>query len=678
MADQFDPDAFLASMEPEAGASPSPAASNQPASDFNPDAFLAAIDRPAYANGFSAKNPINESPITLEDRAKLSVGNEAGKRKYLQTRFKDVQQASNGDFIVKAEDGLYRRVDPEGLGSGDAWSQTKELMADAVDMVKPAVQIGAQIGAAAGLATATGGASLLAQGATSAAIGAAVEGGMTSLGRLAGTYDATPEEQLKDIGVESLMNFGGTFVAAGVKPTAGYIAEGLKKAGTRLAGIAPESRAILTDTLGAITGSGAKAFETLIDSPDAVTGAMKLAHAGGASSDEAIVRLTSQMTENAATIAKAARPAATELYENMSKEVIENVPEGFKSNILGVTNSMLKEAEKAGLGVVNGAGKFVMRDPEDFVKHLNSIAAETGELSALATDKESLRLVREAASAISHYQNAKELGGKAGANQVLKLRKVLFDTTYRLKEVADDAALAPAQNILSAMKTAGDKSIYEGFELSKEVVSKYSGESTSNLFSNMNAFYHTQMKDLQPLMRAAGQAAKQNSDIPFQTLSNTLVSSSGRNGVQKSAVDNLIDLIGIQGKAGNDVAHAYKALHTNFAASKLVPNLRKSIISQSAAIGATAALAAGNPALAGGMAVATIATSPKVVSTVLANALKGKAMLKTLAPQQLGALVRTPQALQAWSQGVLGTAEVHNQTFNQLMQQGQRMIQGGQ
>lgn len=632
--------------------------------------FADAQTLPNYANGLDERRPINTSPLTVEDRAKLSVGNEAGKLKYLKQRFGDVKRAKNGDLLVKNSDGLWYRTDPEGLGSGDAREQTKEILADAADLIPEVTQIGSQIGAAAGLALATGGTSLAAQAGTSAAVGGAVSAGLTSLGRLVGTYDATPEEQLKDVALETALNFGGTYVAAGVKPAVGLVAKGLKNF-ANVANVNAGTRQVLADTLGTMQGVGPKAYETLFDYSDDVVNTLKKASLGASNSDAIMQRLAQENVELARGIAQSARPTLTSFYDDLSKEVIENVDEGFTSNIKEVTKNVLTQAQQLGLGKFNEAGKFIMASQDDFLK----LAQETGELSALAADKQSLDILTDAVQSLSKFGEAKELSGKMGAMQLLKFKKVIGDTTYRLKEAADDAALAPAQTLLSRLNQAVEDSVASKFQLKTPITSKITGQQVDNLLSHLNISYSEASKTLAPLMRVSAQAAKSGSNQPFESLANQLISSSGRNQTQKTATDALVDVLAKKGGAGGAaIAQNYKQLQVNQAAAAFSPWLRKGIMSQGATSGAVGAgIATADPAIALGLATTSAAMSPRLGMLAVNAAMKGKQFVAGLTPAQLKNLTSNPQLLQAWSQSVLAGPEVATQMSNQL---GQQVIQG--
>ncbi len=653
------------------------------------EADFAGEELPKYANGLSLKTPINESPLSLEDRAKLSVGNDKGKMRYLKERFSDVQRAPNGDFIVKDKDGFYKRTDQEGY-EGDPWSIAKEIAGDVADIVKPVAAIGAQIGAAIGVGAATGGIGLLGQAGTAAAVGAATEASATSLGRYFGTYDATPEEQLKDVALETVLNIGGTYVGAGIKPSLGLIGRGLEKAGSTMAKSMPAaSRQAFTDAMGTMSGVGAKAYETLIDNSTAVGSVVKKAGLGAASSEEAIQRIAAEQVSITAKIARSARPALTSYYDDLSKEVLENVPQTFSSNLKQTTGDMLKAAQQAGVGVLDDAtGKFKVFSVEDFAK----AGEQTGVINPLAADKESLKLISEAVDAVQKYGGYKDLTGKAGASQLLGLKKSIGDLTYRLKEVADDAALAPAQRILTQMHQALENTVASKFELGKAVKSTITGKESTNLFSAMNETYSQAARELSPLMRATASATKLSSDAPFEALSKQLLAGSGRSAVQKSALDGLVDIVSKKGgPAGKVIADGYTQLQVNQAAQSFIPIFRKGLATQLVTAGSAGAAAAANPAVAAPLLGAAVATSPRVgmmatqgamaagqavkkaVATPAAqvavkSAMQGMQTFRSLSSKAQAELLRNPQAINAWLTPMVKSTDLYNQYTNQLVQ----------
>lgn len=158
---------------------------------FSVDQFRLNINDPEDA--------IEESDIGFIDRAKLSLGNQKGNIAKLKQTYEDATINSKNEIVYK-KDGLWKKVDPVNAGYSDPWEYAK----DAADLLGDSIVIGSSI---AGGAVA----SPLAGSTTGATIG---EGIRTSLGRLVGTYDATPEEQLADAGIEAIFNLGGYGIGA--------------------------------------------------------------------------------------------------------------------------------------------------------------------------------------------------------------------------------------------------------------------------------------------------------------------------------------------------------------------------------------------------------------------------------------------------------------------------------
>lgn len=627
---------------------------------------------PDYANGLTPLTAMNTSPLSLEERAALSVGNEAGKMKFLKERFKEVQKTKSGDVIVN-DGGFWKRIDPEGLGAGDAWSQTKELLADAIDLAPTAINIGAQLGAAAGAAALTSGASLTTQAGISASVGAALKAGETSLGRLVGTYEATPEEQMKDIGLEGLLNIGGTYVAAGVKPAVGMIADGLAKTGKLLGDIPAQSKQALLEGWANITGVGAKNLQTLMDNPTAVSTVMKKAAAKGEA--DVVGSLIRENIADVKSISTAARSAVSNYYDTLADDVVKNVPENFMSNVSSSVREAYSALVNAGVGTIDDAGKFTLYDK----KQLANMLSQQGEISPLLTDDKSYKIINELVDELSPYMNSKILRGKAGAHQLMQFRKTIGDFTYRLKEEADEAFLAPAQRILAQVNDAIDNNVIRSFDLKTPVKSSVTGRETNNLLAHANESYKSILNQMEPLLKTARQGMKQNSDAPYETLYNQLGALQGKNEVKKSAFDAALDVIGnYGGAAGKAISQKNKDIVLRQAAAAFTPAFKQGLISQGASTYGVGSVISGNLAGAGLAAATAGATSPRLQKAVVTGALQFKNLLGSLAPAQKMQLLNDPQALGGAIGQIMSIPQVQTQVTNQLMQQGIQAAQGGQ
>lgn len=223
---------------------------------------------PAYANGLTPQSAVNKSPLTATERFQIKgLGNrEADVEASLKKRFSAVERNEDGAFVVKADNGVWHQIDPDTLGERDAIDVTRGILRGAGATVGGLAASGANLLAntfvpganfetnplklaemlagedavarefvgeaaenvdtaamtAGGLAVApvTAGATLASVAGTAATAGA-VSGltkiGLTSLGRLQGTYNAPVEEQLKDASYEAALGLVGTFIPAGVR-----------------------------------------------------------------------------------------------------------------------------------------------------------------------------------------------------------------------------------------------------------------------------------------------------------------------------------------------------------------------------------------------------------------------------------------------------------------------------
>lgn len=633
-----------------------------------------AQELPRWANGLSPQTAINQSPVSVEDRAKMAVGNVAGNYKFLKQNFADVQRTKEGDFVVRDQnDGLWKRVDPSGLGDGDPWKMTKELASDVIEALPTVWKTGTQIAGAsatAAAAGATGGAALAAGAAVSGGIAALNEGLVTSLGRLAGTYEATQEEQLKDIGVEALLNAGGTVVAAGVKPAMGMIADGLKKSGQYLGStrVAQGARDAFVAATGAMTGAGTKNVERLIERPELVSGAMKMAAQGGASADDVVQRLVRDNIQATGQMAKSVRPALTKMYGQVAKDVVDNVDDAFRSNIDDVVKSIYSKAADLGVGTIDDAGKFVMHSVDD----LKELAKTSGELRDLLASPKSYEVIKEAMDRVASFEGAKVLTGKAGAAQAMKFSKLLNDATYELQERAADEALAFPQTLLAQFKSVASQKLTDSFQLAKPVM--YKGQEVSNLFSHLNSVYSKAATQLQPMIKVAEQAVKQSSDQPFEGLMRGILADAGKSEVKQTALDSAIKLVKEYGD--NSLQTIYDGILDREAARAFTPLTRPGYLAAGAGMGAAGQLLYGNAAAAAAFLGGAASSSPRLHYNVIQTALKGRQLLGSMPGNLREQMFKDPAAMNAWVQALTAPSIVHNQVFNQAMQMGISEVKG--
>lgn len=650
--------------------SPSPAPVSQ-GRVFSEADFAGGDILPSYANGLSPETAINSSPISVEDRARLSVGNESGKIKFLRENYGAVTRSKSGDLLVQDKTSkLWHQVDPSGLGDGNPWEKTKELVKDVTELAPIAAKTVAQIGAAVGLASVTGGTSLLAQAGTSAAVGAALAAGETSLGRLVGTYEAQPEEQLKDIAIETLINFGGTYVAAGVKPGISMIADGLRKGAKVIGKAIPEA---MKNVLGSLSGAGTRSVNTLIQNPDEVTAAMKAAGLGAQNADDVVNNLVSDSVNKIATIARRLRGAMSNMYDSMAKQVIQNVDDGFKPGFSELQSKLESQLVSMGVGRINPNGAFQAYTQQE----LRQLAKETGQVSEFLMDRGSREVIDDLVNELRVLGSIKEASGPAGAAQVIRLNKVFGDLTRRLKESADDQALAPAQRALGSIKSAFDEHVMKRFDLSKPVVDANSGQLSSNLYNTLNETYHKAMTETSFLSRAVFQANKQGSSQPFETAYKQLISKSGTNVTQKTSFDTALDLISRHGgDEGQAIASMGYMIKINDAARGWIPFTRPGAVSQALSTGSVAAAASGNPVTALIVAGTAVATSPRAVKSLITSSMAAKNFVSKLTPMQLKQMSNSPELLGKWAETIVQAPAFAESTKQSLIDYGMGKVRG--
>jgi hypothetical protein len=253
-------------------------------------------------------NPVERSPVGLMDRLKLSMGNAKGQLAYLKNNYQDAQLRENGDLIVK-DKGAWYTVDPRGLGDGTGWDIAKELVGDVLDLGKDAVTTAGQVaGSAVGVA---GGAPGMVAGA--AAGGGLASGATIALGRILGTYDATPQEMARDVALDTLLSAGGEAVALGAKAA---IVPAAKKALAGLNKAAPEVKSMVTSLYATSTGASESNIARLIERPEPVNAELdSLIKGAGAKADsQNLLRLSREKA------IKAAEPLLQDAQKSLSAE----------------------------------------------------------------------------------------------------------------------------------------------------------------------------------------------------------------------------------------------------------------------------------------------------------------------------------------------------------------------
>lgn len=206
--------------------------------------------------------PINETPQDFNwDRLKMSFGNRKGNIGYLKSRFQDAGVTDTGDVVVK-DKGIWKRTDLDGLGGDDGWT-VSELMGDLADV---GGDIAVGTGAALGTVATGGAGAAIASAAASTGAASAIKNNI--LGRVMGTYDATPMEAAKDIALDAIIGAAGEGVALGAK---NYVLPAIKNGLKKIGGLEETSQSLLANVLSGLDDQGPDAYRHLFAHGDDAT-----------------------------------------------------------------------------------------------------------------------------------------------------------------------------------------------------------------------------------------------------------------------------------------------------------------------------------------------------------------------------------------------------------------------
>lgn len=573
--------------------------------------------------------PIQVSAVGLLDRAKLSFGNAKGKLNYLKNRFQDVKYNPDQGLVVKNK-GAWQIVDPKGLGEGDAWDLTKELAADVLDLGDVAVGVaGSSAGAAAGL----GAASI-----PGAAAGGAAAGAInTSLGRLVGTYDATPEEQLKDIGWEALLNMGGQTIGLGVKAGLNPLKNALKDISKHAV---DGSKNIIAETIGRVTGTGSQAALTAIENADDVVKELGRASVGKTSADAVVEGLRTAQLADAQRILESAGPALSKRFGQLKSSLVENASNMGPVKVGGLVTESLEDLANVGLlkrTAQNEAGQFTY----DVMDDAAAVALRNqGKEAAILADnvrEQIAPLVKQ----LNTFTKLGEFKGKAAASALMDIKKTLNDV---LRDSVGDSSSPVVKDLAGRVKKAFATRVGEQFEKSG-LTSEYLA--TSNVYEQF-ADAVSQARKLAAREGGAEQFVKK------------LVSDSSANRSLKDMAGTLADLLGedgtktIQNIAIKDAARAFSTW------------LPKSGLMASG--GVTTGVGAALGGVPGALAGAAV-SSPKLALSAINYGTKGLKLLQSMNPIQRREFLADPKMLDTFFRTVTVAPMMQQQITEGLVQQ---------
>jgi hypothetical protein len=672
-----------------------------------------ATPLPDHANGMSPLTPINASPLSIEERYKLGLGNEKGRDEYLKNKFEAVTKDQHGNILVK-DQGLWHRMDPDNFGDADAWTITKGLVRTAgalgalVVSDKWATDIANKnpvskellseygenlpgmiaMGTSALAGMATGGASLGAQAAGAAAAAGATELTRTSLGRLEGTYVATPEEQVKDVALESVLNAVGVGIAAGVKPTAGWLAKQLEQKAPSIANIPQASRNIIKSMYGDISGVGSDNIDELLNNTSGVRSAMQSLGAKASGSNAKFVQAaTLDSVDAVKNMAPVAKAMLSETYKNAEQNLVDVAGETFKSDLSGFTDQALKSATDNGLVVLAepaANGKLVRKTAEGTAK---LIAENNGvvpsKFSYMVPSRDELfqmfkngnvgasdALVDETHQALSkvvvtmNSLRGGQANGEQAVKQLLKANQLVNDLTYQFRQEGVDSGVNSLNRLMSSLHKDVEDATTKKFG--------EAGAGAAEAFTKIKSNYSAMADALRPITDAAKKADGKAGEAAYEKLLSQLAAKPGKNATVKDSYDAVVaqarslKLNGLADKFAEQQAR----IRANTAAVAFNPMISKGIVGKGSATAAIGSVAMGHPALAGALAVGAATTSPRLAyaNTLGVKALTaGKDMLASQITKQGNRLVQNPAALNAFVSAISQAPSLSQKTQQHLL-----------
>lgn len=556
--------------------------------------------RASYADGMNPDNPINVSPVTLGDRLKLSAGNEKGKLAYLKTNYEDAMMNVNNDLVVKSG-GQWHRVDPTGLGDVDPWtisgflSQGKEILADTLDLAPEIATVAASIPAGVNPLALAG-------------ISALAATGRVTMGKLAGTYEAEPEEIVQEVALDTVLAFGAAKLLPGVKPTAKRLGQALAKASPALEKLGRGTKDLLTTAVSATTGISEDSVNLALSKGGVVGRRLSaMADAGKGQLDDILRIGKDRQVQNVLQQSKAANSAVRDMWKQGERELIRAVSDHAAVDFKAVTTSPLDDLIKAGIAITNKEGKIVLKNFDDISSAMlrggNLEEEVLRGLSQIVDDPKAYQALQRVVQKANNklMRGAK---GKTGTKLMLDAFKEVRDALETEAERAFEKKLGAAGNYFSYVKgraRAGIDNTASGIVSNKEAWGNWRAISSAyGQAKNKGA-------SLLKISRSADPA------LAAESFVNSLMTGAEKNSVKKGAGKTIAEIT----KSAR-LGRLVEDFSLTDAAMEFAPKIRKNFMQ----FGMVSAMVEG--ATMGGVPVLTpmaaAATSPRLALPALSGA----------------------------------------------------------
>ena len=677
MANGFDPDRFIKENED----SLTDVDQGEGAASFNADAFIAKHSDPGsgqvrapIADGLAPETPINSSPVNITDRLQLSFGNRAGRLKFLKDRFEDAQVTKGGEFVVKNQ-GLWHRVDPDSLGDGDAWTRTKEAIKDVADLSDVAssflgseagVVAGGLLGAGAGglVGSALGPAGTLggiAKGGTAGAIVGAGLGAVaaakvnSSLGRLFGTYEATPENELENMSMEMLLNMGGQALPTGVKVTGKAMGKAIKGSKPAFEKMAGTTKQLIASTFGATSGAGGDAALRMMNRPDEISNIMTRFSKGTTDSQATINAMKSRSIEATKIMVNQSRAALTDFYRKGLENISNRLPANISSPVRPAVDDMFKIAQEQQLGTISN-GRFTLKSREQLVRE----GQQAGVVPEFARDEGAYKMLREFFSQANLQAGAKQLRGqKAAFKQMTDADQSLRGLAGQLEKEATEAGFNQTRQAIQQLRNTFNKSLDDRF---RAQIPTAEGKIA---YANLKDQYAKTATAMQPLFDAQRSAIRKRSDVPYEQLLSKLTAKGAR---QQATKDATVEAVETLGQQAPNIAKLNDEIADLDTAAKFVPFIRESFIQFGVAsvlfdvaTGGTTTIAKtalGTSPRATGAALRTGAKLGKAPQQMVNQGRQGMAMLRQMTPKQVSDMMSDDEIASRFVRSIINIPEL--------------------
>lgn len=575
-------------------------------------------------------SPLPTSPVTLEDRAKLQSGNTKGSIRYLKKSFEDAKFHPEHGLVVKKQ-GAWHAVDPSS-GVSDWIKDPYEFTKDVVDTWNEALDFGSSVaagaaGAVAGPVGAVAG-RIAGQGASSAA--------QVYLGKLWGTYEATNEEALQDIGLDMLLAAGGEAIAPGVAPGVKQL---VKAAGKIKQWGGDAAVAAWSGLSSKLTGVTSQAMNQLLTKAPVVT-------------------------KTISSLGKEARKNAGKAGVQFSdvQQVAKMRMNGLAEQILERADKALPNQYRAGLRALatNPKTKTLSLDSRSMVKELVDAIDQSGALK-VAADPKTGKLV---ARALEGAETLADDFIPASDDVAKAFTKIINDVDAIARQnpsMKGPQAAKALVRINELLSNSTKRLIPQGDATAKAVVARL-GQTVRNSVqrrfkeAGLGAEFDNLMAPYQRYTAAVSEGRRLlKSDRGVEAFTDQLIKDFGRKGSKVAPLQMTGDLVEL---LGDDGIRLYDEIMTNHAAAEFAKIAPRFSLVQTLALGGGAAATVGAlPAAAAVLGAPVLAQSSRrfvaaqaagaqrVSNTLRVGFGQLSQTLKGMAPAQLRELAKNPNVL---------------------------------